>query len=76
MRKQTIENDHPAPEPSRMGVAIYPFGGMKVGDSFKTKGDTRLINSLRTAAGAYGKRHGKKYTVRVEDGGARCWRTA
>ena len=59
------------------GMAIYPFGLMKVGDAFQI-GDHGIVGRVRGAAAAYGKRHGMKFSVTYEMAGSekvyRCWR--
>lgn len=56
----------------------YPFAFMDVGQSFFVANAPRCGDSVRTAAGSYGRRHSVKFTVRMvtENGvrGARCWR--
>ncbi len=49
----------------------YPFALMKVGHSFYA-GEPR--NRLAAAASQNGRRTGKKFSVRAEGKGARCWR--
>lgn len=51
----------------------YPFEEMEIGDSFRMP-DTKRA-SVAVLAGRYGKRVGRKFTVRKqEDGSFRCWR--
>ena len=52
----------------------YPFGVMKVGDSFFVEGGKS--NALSCAARLHARRHGGKFTVRQVDGGVRVWRIA
>jgi len=67
-----IEHDVPIPEPTVTNN--YPFGEMKVGDSFwHSVPHKNLYNAARN----YGQRHGKTFTVRSEFAGvpgARVWR--
>ena len=51
---------------------IYPLGDMEVGDSFLVPGEKR--SSLRSAIQMYGKRYGKRFSLRTVDGGQRVWR--
>jgi len=76
----TVESNVPLPPPSgndRKGgtgrpATKYPFGEMKVGDSFVTiEGD-----KARTAAAQYGKTNGMRFITRKERGGIRIWRAA
>lgn len=54
----------------------YPFDKMEVGDSFYCDGATR--NSIASSASRYArnKGQGKKFTIRKEGNGCRCWRIA
>mgnify|MGYP001612441397 CR=1 FL=1 len=54
----------------------YPWRQMEVGDSFKVAGVD--ANTVASAANQFQKRaRGKcKFTVRLVDGGVRCWRIA
>ncbi len=53
--------------------AIYPFGGMEVGDSFEY--DAVIHNKVTPAACCYGKRHNKKFSIRkIDDKKYRIWR--
>lgn len=54
------------------GQRKYPFGEMELGDSFYWDGKRHRVDS---AASYYGKRNNKKFAVRKEGSGARCWRT-
>ena len=48
----------------------YPFGEMKVGDSFFAEN----TNSVRQGSARASKETGKKFTCRTVDGGVRAWR--
>lgn len=66
------------PMQSSRGVgrpAKYPFGKMDVGDSFFLEADKKQIACARAAMGAFGFRHGKKFSSRAHPGGVRIWRT-
>ena len=52
----------------------YPFGEMAVDDSFFI--EVSQFARLTSAACWYGKRHSKKFSVRKEGDGYRCWRIA
>jgi len=53
---------------------VYPFSEMEIGDSFFVEGGDKY--KLGPAASSSGKRHGRKYSVRLVEGGYRVWRTA
>lgn len=63
--------------PSRSGLGrtgMYPFGKLKVDQSFVVYGNGV---SARRSAYAYGKRHGLQFkTEKQPDGTVRVWRTA
>ncbi len=60
-----IEKDVPIPEK-------YPFSKMGVGDSFDIL--DAGAKEVSAAVSYYGKKHGKKFTVRKTADGHRCWR--
>ncbi|CAB4139101.1 Chromosomal replication initiator, DnaA C-terminal [uncultured Caudovirales phage] len=73
------------PEPKRTGrPRKYDFDKMFVGDVFTlplkgergTHGSDEVVDKLRDAAVAYGRKTGKKFLVRTDrkNGVARCWR--
>lgn len=51
---------------------IYPFGQMKVGDSFMLP--KKLNKKVMSASNYFGRRNGKKFSVLKVKGGYRCWR--
>jgi hypothetical protein len=58
---------------------VYPFGEMRVGDSFfvRDSGGSRTPrrSSASSSAVAYGRNHpGYKFSVRAVEGGFRVWR--
>lgn len=58
-----IEKDVPIPElAKRPGVRVYPFPDMAIGDSFRAPLEMR--DRLGSAAAAYAKKTGTKFTVR------------
>lgn len=58
----------------RKRYSRYPFAEMKVGQSFYIKEGFKAIQSVRSSASLYGKRHDMKFVV-VRDGkGYRCGR--
>jgi hypothetical protein len=71
----SVERGVPLP-PKSADRVIYPFGDMKIGDSFFAAGIA--INRVSSAASLHGQRHGGRWTCRTvtEDGvrGTRCWR--
>ena len=56
--------------------AQYPFHTLNVGQSFLVPKD--LVKRVRSASNQFGRRHGKRFSVRVDpaDGSARCGRIA
>ena len=72
-----IEEKVPMPKP-RLGGAKYPWGEMKVGDSFfvavENEQPSTVQGTVAGSARAYGKKHGNKFTTRIIDGGVRVWR--
>lgn len=73
-----IVSSVPLPATARSQYAKWPFGEMKVGDSFFVPDEIAgpAANILRPAAAYYAKRHPNwHYTTRREDGGYRVWRT-
>lgn len=68
-----IEKNIPIPNRERH-VSKYPFGKMKVGDSFFLLATDTNANKIRSAAAWYAVRNGFKFTVRKEGEGVRCWR--
>lgn len=81
----TIEEGHPLPRPAPPGHHKgggtkgmkwrYPFGSMKVGDSFLVPDGDATVNRLRAAASQAARRLGFKFAVRQLDEGFRVWRT-
>lgn len=69
-KKFKIEGGVTPPPPLRK----YPFDQMKIGDSFEVSDD--LWERVSTAAGAYGRYHNKKFSIRKHNGAYRCWRIA
>lgn len=67
-----IEKNVPMPV-SRQGKKRWPFGIMEVGDSFGFEPENQ--KKVAGAAAAYGRKHGKKYSVHKTESGPRCWRT-
>ena len=72
-----IEKGIPVPELRLGRRSNYPLAEMEVGESFACEKPHRAeVNRLRQAAYRYGKRHGKKFTVRVSGDEVRCWRVS
>lgn len=82
-----VEKGIPIPPRSRLAPASdQDFASLEVGDSFAVPVPEEYqhkptiwagTNRLRTAAHQYGKRHGRKFTVRCMDGGViRVWRVS
>ena len=73
MSKYKIESGIPKPGWASH-KCIYPFGDMKVGDSFLvTVEDAGKVSS---AASKYGALHKKRFSTRTVDGGIRIWRVS
>lgn len=53
-------------------TAKYPFGDMKVGDSFLATVPNRL--SFASAALSFGKANQMKFSIKKYGDGFRCWR--
>lgn len=66
--KIKIDKDVPLPDSYKK----WPFPEMEVGDSFWIT--SSHVKSVRTCAHVYGKKTGKKFTVRKTGNGYRCWR--
>jgi hypothetical protein len=69
--------DDAVPVPQRRPYnCIYPWAELSVGQSFfvPASGRDNARAALATSACAYGKRHGKKFSLRNVDGGVRVWR--
>ena len=65
--------------PKKGGVCKYPLHDMEVGDSFfatdeKGLGIRTLQAHVCSAVANFKKRHGKRFSVRIGDGGVRVWR--
>ena len=78
-----IEENIPLPTkalgPRGSGTSKYQFDQLNVGMSVFIPGNTDsrgFCSNVRNAAFAYGKRHSKKFTCSITDGGMRVWRTA
>jgi hypothetical protein len=69
----TIDKDVPRPRPYT-SRGRYPFAQMKVGDSFRFAKDGRA--RVSNAAIQFVRRHEPtwKFSVRLFEGGYRCWR--
>lgn len=69
-----IKIDKKVPMPIMKGNSSqrkYPFGKMKVGDSFYIEIER---NKIASAASYYGIRNGVKFSLRLEGNGFRVWR--
>jgi hypothetical protein len=65
----TIKVESSIPLPAK-----FPFGEMKVNDSFAVPAGVKRT-AIAVAATRYGKKHGGKFTVRqMPDKTLRCWR--
>lgn len=54
--------------------AKYPFAEMTVGDSFV--GPASLRKRASSAAAAHFRKYGRKFSIRNDGDGFRCWRVA
>ena len=64
-----INKDVPLPPPRRR----YPYGEMEVGESFLiAQGNLQVVCNANYRAG---KRLGRRFIARREEGGVRVWRT-
>jgi hypothetical protein len=72
-----IEKNVPLPPSMRQrhASAFYPFGEMQIGDSFRVSGAAKAKRA-GNAANAYGRRNSKKFLLRKDGDGYRCWRVA
>ena len=70
MPKYKIEKDIPIPSRPYPVNVKYPWADMKVGDSFLVGEDKTTIAKATAASHNYGRRHGKKFSMR----GNRIWR--
>lgn len=67
-----IEKNIPLPKGTpNKGYSKYPFAEMQVGDSFLFSGPAGRI---RSAVSQHSRRHGGKFSVRIEGRGFRVWR--
>lgn len=70
-----IHDNIPLPTESIGGAALkYPFDKMEINQSFTLLGSLKKYNSVRVAAGSYGKRHSMEFTVRKVKSKITVWR--
>jgi hypothetical protein len=78
-----IDKDLPIPKITTGRPRIYPFPTMEVGDSFVVpitnemeSGQDKSSRLLRSAASAYSRRYGSKFSVQFQRSNkvTRCWR--
>lgn len=74
MSKYKIESGIPNNPGWDSHKCIYPFGDMKVGDSFLVAVEDK--HRVRAAASKYGAFHNKKFSTRSVEGGIRIWRVS
>ena len=67
-----IDKSGTVPTPPENSRAKYPFSSMEVGDSFLIPPE--LVSKVRIACHTYAHRTGKKFSVRMDGAGHRCWR--
>jgi hypothetical protein len=68
--KIVIEKDVPLPASAKWSK--YPFAEMEIGDSFVVPRERH--EQLRSASSWAGRRHGRKFTIRIVGEQVRCWR--
>jgi hypothetical protein len=68
-----IEKHIPVPESRRGRPALYPFADMAPGESFFVAEAEQRLVAIRRAASSHTRYTGKKFTVRLVDGGVRVW---
>ena len=70
-----IEKNIPIPANASARLK-YPFGEMEVGDSIFLPNEPKgSLSRPSLAAHTFGKRNGKRFAARAENGGVRIWRT-
>ena len=74
-RIMKIEQNIPIPRRRDAGTSTYPFPDMNVGDSVFFEGQ-KTGGSAYWAAMSVGRRTGKMFVGRGQDGGLRVWRVA
>lgn len=77
----TIDKNVPVPPPQQEDKfkARYPWDVMEVGDSFLVENEEgktprQLMQRLSPGASRQNAKTGKKFTLRIVDGGVRVWR--
>ncbi len=70
-----IEKDVPMPMNGVGSPVKYPFKDMQVGDSVFAEGQDS-VGYAASAARAWGRINGRKFSARTVDGGVRIWRIA
>jgi hypothetical protein len=72
-----IRVDRSIPMPPNRKNSIYPWDGMKIGDSFLFPSDAKNSRQgYHNIAKYAGMRRGWSFSVRKTDDGYRCWRVA
>ncbi len=75
MNTFSVESNIPLTPPQIGRRSVYPFGSMKVGDSFVA--DALNKNRVASAMSRDGERNNRKFTMRKQpDGTIRIWRIA
>ena len=70
-----IEKDIPAPTEPALGKDRSVFDQMEIGDSVFVEGEG-TNGTTYSSARARGRRAGKRFTARTQEGGVRIWRVA
>lgn len=73
MTQIKIDKGVQIPPQKRNDYRKYPFKELAVGDSFFIE---ERYATVAPSASAHGRRYGKKFTTRSENGGTRVWRIA
>lgn len=72
-RANEIEIDHDVPMPKlRCKPGSFPFAKMAVGDSFAVSRE--MAPQLKNAVRTYINKTGRKFAIRSNPSGVRCWR--
>ncbi len=71
-----IKKGIPLPPTTRaVGIAVWPWPNMEVGDSVDITGEPVFLKMVRTRVHSYARSADKSFTTRKVDGVLRVWRT-
>ena len=77
MDELKVETGIPLPVDGKGRPRVYPWGKMNVGDCFLIEckhTNIKKLNTAKSAAFVYGKRHQMKFATRKVPEGLRIWR--